>query len=265
MSNAFKKVEPGDSLTIPARAYNSFIDTTLAHQRGEFGGSNVEGNDIVFRFVYLLNSSGAARDRFNVLGLGDPIYSPTDNQNEFENRITFAGATPATATHLGKFAILLKSSPSAKITPAIIAGVCQVKINVVHASHQYADVKNGDATQLESARIGSARILWKESGTGSKWAIVELGALGRGTNASPLELADENEGSETALTDDWDITDQGEDDGLELWQVTRVVYNEAGDKKLYGFKRKMTFDSTGRLVLVGQEVRYEIDSPGACS
>ena len=42
-------------------------------------------------------------------------------------------------------------------------------------SHLYADVTDGDATKLTSGAFGSAMILWAESGTGTKWAVVQLG------------------------------------------------------------------------------------------
>jgi hypothetical protein len=74
-------------------------------------------------------------------------------------------------------------------------------------------------------------------------------------------LGGNTEGSETAATDTWT---SGGTDGLALWQTCRVVYNEAGDEKLYEFRRKLTFDKSGRLYSVSGETRIEVDAPGSC-
>jgi len=70
--------------------------------------------------------------------------------------------------------------------------------------------------------------------------------------------------NETAQTDDWDRTDQGDSDGVTIKVQTRAVYNAAGDTILYGFHRALTFDSAGALVTISAETRYTIDEPAAC-
>ena len=76
-----------------------------------------------------------------------------------------------------------------------------------------------------------------------------------GTEVDTLGAA--AEGSETALTDSWTA---GGDHGLAVWCVSRVVYNEAGDKILYEFFRLHTYDSNGRLYSVSAETRVEVDA-----
>jgi hypothetical protein len=50
-----------------------------------------------------------------------------------------------------------------------------VQINVTSASHDYANPTTSDATKLTSGATGLHRILYKPSGTGTKWCIVRLG------------------------------------------------------------------------------------------
>ena len=83
-------------------------------------------------------------------------------------------AIPAAADHIGNFVILLEPA-AGEIGRACISGVCPVRVDVNDEDDQFADVKDGEATMLESAPTGSARIIWKESGTGTKWAVVRLG------------------------------------------------------------------------------------------
>jgi hypothetical protein len=111
-----------------------------------------------------------------VVGLGDPIIDNSANLAEFQNRFTFKGETPATDTHRGKFAILVEPIAEGKLGKAVVAGLCQVQIDVADAAHKYAEITDGDATVLTSSTSGSAQILWQETGTGDgKWAIVRLG------------------------------------------------------------------------------------------
>lgn len=53
-----------------------------------------------------------------------------------------------------------------------ISGIAHVKVDVTDEAHTHADLKTGDTTQLKSATSGDARIIWKESGTGTKWTVI---------------------------------------------------------------------------------------------
>jgi hypothetical protein len=46
---------------------------------------------------------------------------------------------------------------------------------VSDVDHGYADIDDGDTFHLVSASSGAAKVLWKESGTGDKWALVTIG------------------------------------------------------------------------------------------
>jgi len=52
--------------------------------------------------------------------------------------------------------------------------------------------------------------------------------------------------------------------GFTLPMVSRVVYKDDGDEILYGYIRELGFDSTGHLVVVGEEKRYTVDEPEEC-
>lgn len=86
----------------------------------------------------------------------------------------------------------------------------------------------------------------------------------QGTHASPAAMYATFEGSETAQTDSWDITSQGANDGTTAALTTRIVYNHAGDKKVYGFYRVFTWDSVGLLCSWSAETRYEVDAAESC-
>lgn len=132
--------------------------------------------------VRIRNNSGSDCNAFDVLGIDGSFYDPATQLSDFkQGDPILKGITPTTAAHTGKFAILMEPIADGFIGQACIFGVCQVQINVVSADDQYADVKNSSKI-LQSAATGSARILYKQSGTGTKWAIVAFGSGGGGSD-----------------------------------------------------------------------------------
>ncbi len=72
-----------------------------------------------------------------------------------------------------------------------------------------------------------------------------------------------SEGSETADTTTWTFGDMDLSShvkGCWFYAMTRVVYNNLGDKIIYGYIRKITIDTAGRIYAVGPETRVNIDT-----
>jgi hypothetical protein len=173
--DAFKRVRQGDAMEIQAAAWNACLDAAEATKRG--GGGVVDAVGRQFRqadIVLVKNSSGSDVSRFHVLGISGVIFTPTDSLPSFQNQVAFTGVTPTTASHAGKFLVCLDALKNGQIGRAWIAGVAQVQVNVASSSDAFCDVKNSDRTQLQSAPSGTARILWSEGGTGTKWCVVRL-------------------------------------------------------------------------------------------
>ena len=176
MGDHLKKVQSGDPLVIPATTFNTLIDAARDHQaQKQRTGQGHQPSFPQPGVISVMNVSGSARDRFDVLGLTGPVILPTVNLNEFKNKTVFYGATPSSSDR-GKFAILLEPLDSAEIGRALVSGVCPARIDVTDSDHMFADVKDAEAGHLASAGSGSATVLWKDSGTGVKWAVVRLGS-----------------------------------------------------------------------------------------
>ena len=177
IGDAFRKVRPGDRLRIPAEWFNTVTDVAMAHKQGKTGfgfSGNLEFNGD--ELIRIKNASGSDVARFGILGLDDFIISPTDNQQEFQNKINFEGVTPLTASHYdGYYAVLIEPIKNGKIGWARIGGIVPVQVNITDDAHWWADITNSDATKLTSGHAGTAKILMKESGTGTKWCYVQLG------------------------------------------------------------------------------------------
>ena len=177
--DTMKKVQAGDKLKIPAETFNTFIDTARgfrAAQQNVRRQLQPEFHDTDIVLVH--NDSEADRQRFDILGIDSVIFTPTDNLKGFQNRPALAGIVPDIDYHIGKFVILLEPAANGKIVRAAIGGFCVARIEVASGEewYGYADMYDMDAEKLKVAPHGAAQILWRETGTGTKWAVVRLGA-----------------------------------------------------------------------------------------
>ncbi len=176
MGDTLRKVQVGDPLAIPASTFNSFIDAARDFRaRQQSATSDSLQSFRQAGIVPIKNGSGEDRERFDVLGISAPLFTPTDNADEFKNRVAITGVKPTTA-HLGNFAILLEPMKNGAIARACVSGVCPARIYIEEEWHQYADVEDNQPAHLKSRPSGGAQILWKESGSGAeKMAIVRVG------------------------------------------------------------------------------------------
>ena len=202
MGDALKKVTAGSPLAIPAATYNAFIDAARAEQAHQ-GDQGVPGQAVPREsgIVLIKNTTESDLDRFDILGIDSPVFTPTDNEQEFKNRVALKGVTPDTEEdeHYGRFAILLEPLAAGNIGLGMEQGVTPEKVNIDDVSYRTADLCDAQTGYLEAGNEGSARILWIKSGTGVKWAVVRLG-----NSTSPLP------------------------DGTEDWQL--LVWNNTTEK-----------------------------------
>lgn len=188
MGDNMKKVRTGDSLDIPAATFNTFIDSARDFLQRQSEQRRTGAKDVHSSGIILIkNASGEDRERFQILGLGDPVISPDDNEECFKNRIALTGEMPSTTTHAGKFTILLEPLKSGSIGRGLVTGVTPVKLSVGSESDTCADLADADATCLHTSSTGPAQILWKESGTGMVWGIVRI-PYATGGGSAEIEL-----------------------------------------------------------------------------
>jgi hypothetical protein len=191
MADSFRKVRPGEPLAIPAAAYNAFVDAARESQTRRLAqeqGSQPAGRQT--GIVFVRNDGGEDRERFDVLGIEEPVFTPADDEDTFKNQVALAGVVPTAEDHTGKLVILLEPIAAGAVGRACIAGVCPAWLYVADEGHTFADVYDGDATMLRSGPTGSAQIIWKEEGTGPLWAVVRIG--NQVTAAFPAKLTAED-------------------------------------------------------------------------
>lgn len=178
-----RHVQPGDDLRISAQFYNDVVDSVYSTTRG--GGPPAFRRETSVE-ILIRNDSGADVDQFAILAVGDPIITPTANLDEFKRRKVVSGDTP-TATSV--IAVTQEPIPDGGIGRAVVAGLTQVKLNVVDASHEYCSPTTV-TSDLTTGVNGEHRILFKETGTGSKWGFVLLGDRSRAGETYIVRIPD---------------------------------------------------------------------------
>jgi len=205
MSDPFRRVAPGEKLTIHAAAWNRTMDVVAP--RADFGGAQAADALLNFRVAVRNDTTGVA-DIYSVLKVGTAIITPTGPvAGQLATVPVFAGSEPDEETGSG-FCVLAAPCATGAYAMGAVAGVTPVKLNVIDSDHKYAKVIPGDITELETAVAGPAYILWKESGTGGgKWGYVRLGndeesfRLGRITGGASGMWAKDTTGSVEPVDD----------------------------------------------------------------
>lgn len=168
----FSKVAKGGALRIPAATYNALM--RIAERTSDPGltGNATATAGYGQNVVRVKNTTGATVPRFGVLGIAGLELEP-DGQT-FPDVIVFSGETPTTVSHANRFLVTLEPIAADRVGLAAAAGVFPCKVNLTNTTHQFATVKNNDATQLASAACGVLQLLWIENAgaTGAdKWAV----------------------------------------------------------------------------------------------
>lgn len=130
-----------------------------------------------YPIVRIVNNSGVTLPVGSICGFGTPYTFPPDVQTSV---YTWHEVAP---TANKPFCVLLSDIPTGTTGDAAPVGVVSCQVNVTDATHEYADVANGNRTNLVSGKTGQARILWRANGLvagpaslGVQWCIVRIGA-----------------------------------------------------------------------------------------
>lgn len=166
---------------LTAEAFNAFIDAALAAKRRDPGQTLLHQPLTEACLFPVLNDTGGNLDRFAAVGLTEPIILPADNLDEFKSQIAFRVRVPTADDTGGRFALLQEPLVDGAIGMAAIAGVsiCQVYAsNSTEEAYRFADAIDAVSAYLGAQATAGVPILYRQAGTGAKWAIVRLGAVG---------------------------------------------------------------------------------------
>jgi len=208
MSDPLRTMRPGEA--IRAATMNEVIGAARAVRRnlGSGGAGQAQLGEQSQTAMRVKNNTGSALSRFAVVGIDGILIDATTNMSSFSDQPCLLGVA---TTEGGQYAVCLDAIPSGGIGMAAVDGIVQVKVNVTDedTERHCAEVSDGVTTALTAVHRGSAEILWRESGTGEKWAIVRLGPRQPAvTFAVDLEQVGGTQGDDTtAASWTYDVTD----------------------------------------------------------
>lgn len=199
MGDELRKVRAGEPMRIPARAYNAFVDAALAQRRG-MADLSVDPSMAARQHGVLpvRNDAGEDVEAFHILAIDGPLFLPEPSGDDpgeraFQNTVALKGVKPDDQTPAGQFVVLRGPIKDGAIGPCVVHGVTPARVLVEDEGHQFADLK-ADETVLVSSAAGGTPILWKEDGTGEKWAVIEIGRPSRDRMVVILGEAEEIDG-----------------------------------------------------------------------
>lgn len=240
-------VSSGSPLRILASDWNDIQAMLAAFRAGRvlFGSDTIDSGR---NRVLIKNTTASVVAAFGVLALDQPIidFNNTSNSSEKYEGVRFDGVTPSTSTpHYGKFAVLQEPAAASNgFARAVISGMTLANVLINDADDVAVDIANGVTTYLSSGQHGSARILWKPSGTGQKLCLIQVGdwadamlgqtdgAINKGASGT-VSIHDGTEGSEA-------------DTGVNVTAYNRFANVSSG-------KWVWVFSKRGRLYLTAAE------------
>jgi hypothetical protein len=159
VSDAFRKVRPGEPVRVAARAWNRIIDQVTTKPR--FDGNTSAWPQTNFR-VRVRNNTSTGISRWGVLQIDNILEAPTGVGSQFEQWPGVIGITPGVSLAAGvAYVVAVEPIPVGSIGQAAIDGVVQARVLVRCTGHQYAKPKSSEIDYLETADAGPFRILWK--------------------------------------------------------------------------------------------------------
>jgi hypothetical protein len=173
-SDPYRKVHPGEPLSIGASAYNAFVDAAKAIAQGRMaGGAGDLSDPRAIVFAKVRNDSGQDVDRFSIMKINSFLIGPGANQDEFLARPMFGVTVPTSPVQDNAHVITIEPIKNGEMGTAAIAGAVPVQlIGTGGTIYSYAEPIAGDVTKVKSVPHGPLRLLWYSAG----WAVVTFDA-----------------------------------------------------------------------------------------
>lgn len=176
MSGVWALVSPGDPFQPRAATWNALMQLGRA-SRVDQRRSGSPPEAIAFRTeaatVWCRNDSEDDIPAGGAVEITGPAIDPEASDDAFADRVVLAGRIadepgPNAWTAIARTRI----SPGA-LGRVVIEGVVQARVVVNESWHRYAGLVDAEDT-LHTRRFGPAEILWREPGSGTRWALVRI-------------------------------------------------------------------------------------------
>lgn len=179
-----RKVTQGDPLSISARDWNKLADIA----NGGFGATAGDGAPNLGGFgaiwVWVKNTSGSDRSRFDCMSLGDLVF---DLETNAQQDVIFQAVTADPAKPP---AILLEPIANNHIGRAVLTGLVYAKVATATSTSLLYAEPNASGHNLKAVSDGAIRLLAAPSTSAATLRPVLIGASSSGANAFVYELTE---------------------------------------------------------------------------
>ncbi len=195
-----EKVRSGEAVSIRASTWNAFIDAanfTRQARQNRLGEGLKSG--LGFGIVLVKNCEERTYERFAALSVTGVCVTADANEDEFVSCQPVLQGSRVTDERVERpYVILQEPLEAGAVGRAMLMGVTPAKVVVNDPEDGYAVPKAGSDGSLESAATGVARILWKGSGSGARWCLLQLGGAGGGAGEDKALMCKVSGGSAQA-------------------------------------------------------------------
>ncbi len=181
-----KKVITGDSLVIPAGAYNDFVDAAQAHKNTTQGEGTGRQSKTALLPGHVWITTDSLVDQFGILAVDAPLSIPSEDLDGFRDLLVFQTKIPDPEIDATKVVIMQATTEAGGYyTMGMMSGVTPCKINITDSDHNFAVIEEVSFQRnkrlLSTGGSTSLQILWKPPNSiGSLWCIVKMGGSGGG-------------------------------------------------------------------------------------
>lgn len=169
MSN-LRKVSAGEPLAISATTWNQLVGIVSRSQGSGQNGTRGFRQSVT---CIIRNDTGGDLPQYGIVGLGDPVIPYDATGSDFFDSIVLKGVLAAGGDYDLKWGVTLSPIAAGEFGAVVVQGLTYAKLD--SASEQAGPTEEGDVDFLTEADCGLARVLWRDAGSGNKWAVICLG------------------------------------------------------------------------------------------
>lgn len=184
MADPYQPVRPGSALEISARTFNGQSQAGKDFSRRKLSENQLPSSPSATIHTRIYNGLTAALEAFAVIqtSISELAIGAAGVPLEAAAAPVLNAETPAADGR--PFFVTREPIPVGGIGDVVTTGPALVRVNVTSSAHTFAAVTAGVTSHLTSSATEGVPILWKESGTGLKTALVQLGTAGADPDAS---------------------------------------------------------------------------------
>jgi len=192
MGDAFRKVRSGQALRIPAAAYNAFVEAAVNQRRRERNSGAGPALEPAPRGIVLVrNDSEEEIEPYHALAITGVLVEPGEDDQErtFHSRTPLTGEIATEESPTLSFVLALQPIKPGKLGRCVLTGVTPARVLITNETDTTCELAAGESV-LAGTPMGGIPILWKEAGTGEKWAVIEMGRPSPGRVTAILGAAE---------------------------------------------------------------------------